>query len=68
MRNKRRTELVYWHANCAEHHVASLRSRSAAQASNQESSECTQDTSDAPTERLQAAGDPGTLNRRLPVC
>ena len=64
MPQKKRSSLVYWHANCAQHHVSLLQTRSAAQASSQESSECTQDTSDAPTERPQECRALDTSSRR----
>jgi len=68
MQKKKRQGLVYWHANCAQHHVASLQTRSVPQETSQESSECTQGKSGAPKERPQVSEAPDTLNRRLPVC
>ena len=68
MQNKKRPGLVYWHANCAQHHAASIQSRNDLQESNQESSECTQGKFVSPKERPQVSEAPDTLNRRLPVC
>ena len=68
MPHKKRPGLVYWHANCAQHHVASIQSRSDPQGTSQESSGDTPSKSGAPKERPLESGAPGTLNRSLPVC